>query len=90
MELVWRAIDAQTVELTTAAELERQADVEVFPVATDNAAALIAKLQKELGVERFAPGIAALRYDTAGRALVVRLPQPQVRKLQGILAKAAP
>ncbi len=90
MEIAWRVIDASTVQLTTPAALLAQPDVEVYPVVTGESAALLARLQKELGSDLFAPGSpGALRYDSKGQALVARLPQPAQKKLIELLAKMA-
>lgn len=88
MEIAWRVIDASTVQLTTRAGLLAQPDVEVYPVATGESAALLARLQKDLGSDLFAPGgPGALRYDSKGQALIARLPQPAQKKLIELLAK---
>lgn len=90
MEIAWRVIDASTVQLTTPAALLAQPDVEVYPVVTADRAALLARLQKDLGSDLFAPGGAgALRYDSKGQALIARLPQPSQKKLIELLAKMA-
>lgn len=88
MEIAWRVVDGNTVQLTSREGLAALPDVEVYPVAVDDGAALIALLQKELGSALFAPGSpGVLRYDSAGQALVARLPQPAQRKLAQFLAK---
>jgi Zn-finger nucleic acid-binding protein len=88
MEITWRVIDSTTVELTTPAALAVAPDVEVYPVAATDGAELIARLQKDLGMDLFAMGApGALRYDSVGQALIARLPQPAQRKLIAALAK---
>ena len=87
--IAWRVIDANTVQLTSREGLAAAPDVEVYAVTAEDSAALIARLEKELGSALFAPGSpGVLRYDSAGKALIARLPQPAQRKLVQILAKS--
>jgi hypothetical protein len=90
MEVAWRVVDGQTVQLTTPAALIANADVEVYPIAAGDSAALLDRLQNELGSELFAQGGGgALRYDSVGQTLIARLPQASQRQLMELLAKAA-
>lgn len=88
MEIAWRVIDSQTVELTTPSALVANPDVEVYPVAVADGDSLVADLKAKLGAEHFAPGsTAALVYDARSQALIARLPQPAQRKLVELLAQ---
>lgn len=87
MEITWRVIDSQTVELTTPSALAAHPDVEVHPVAVADSTALIAKIKAQLGAALFAPGsTAALVYEPRSKAILARLPQPAQRQLIEILA----
>jgi hypothetical protein len=88
MEIAWRVVDSQTVELTTPSALAANPDVEVYPLAVADGDALLADLKAKLGAEHFAPGsTAALVYDPRSQALIARLPQPAQRKLVELLAQ---
>lgn len=88
MEIAWRVIDSGTVELTSREALLTTPDLEVYPLAADDGAALIGLVQKQLGAQLFGPGApGVLRYDAASQALLARLPQPAQRKLIELVAK---
>jgi hypothetical protein len=81
MEITWRVLDARTLQLTTVAALAASPDIEVYPIAAADSAALLARWEQQLG----ASGV--LRYDAASGCLIARLPQPAQRKLIAALAK---
>jgi DNA-directed RNA polymerase subunit RPC12/RpoP len=93
MDLDWRAIDADTLELTSTDALAAKPDIEFYEVkdlAADEAAgqSLIAQLQSDLGSTLFAAagGPYSLRYDAKGRCLLATLPQAKQRELAEKLA----
>mgnify|MGYP002623671151 CR=1 FL=1 len=98
MDLTWRALDENTLQVTSVQALTSQAELEVYPVGKVLAAEgipalrLIDGLQKELGPGLFvaAGGPYEIRFDAPSKSLLVRLPQAQQRVIEGILeARAA-
>lgn len=93
MDLTWRALDENTLQVTSVQALTSQAELEVYPVGKILAAEgvpalrLIDGLQKELGPGLFvaAGGPYEMRFDSPSKTLLVRLPQAQQRVIEGIL-----
>lgn len=94
MDLTWRIVDGQTIQVVSPQRLVTQGELEVYPVGplTEHdlqGQALLAHLQTALGEETFAEagGIGVLRYDPAGRCLLAWLPQPKQRQLEEALER---
>jgi hypothetical protein len=88
MDLDWRAIDADTLELTTTEALAARPDLEFYEVkdlAADEAAgqSLVSQFQSDLGSTLFANagGPYHLHYDPQSRCLIATLPQAKQREL---------
>jgi DNA-directed RNA polymerase subunit RPC12/RpoP len=92
MDLAWRAVDEQTLQVTSAAVLEKTPELEIHPagdLAADAAAgdALLARLRGALAIaEEEASGF-ALRFDPASRSILASLPQPRQRDVERLLAE---
>jgi hypothetical protein len=95
MDLAWRAIDEDTVQITSQTALESRPELEFYSVAPQIDAGadpekLVADLKTKLGDDRFAAaGLGAIEFDTPSKCLVVRLPQAFQRKLAEELTTAA-
>jgi hypothetical protein len=91
LELAWRVVDEETLEITSRSALAERVEFELYPLdkATTEAAAetMIQKLRHELGDEQFteAGGKGQLRFDPAAKCLLAMLPQPLQRKLAVLL-----
>ncbi len=93
LQLGYRVVDSRTLQITSAAELERHPEVEIYPLKgdTDEHLAQIAEdLKVHLGPAQFsdAGGRGEIVFDPVSRALLVRLPQPQQRKVAEWLTTA--
>jgi hypothetical protein len=96
MDLAWRVVDGQTIQVLTPARLADRVELEIYPLgggAADAAAAerLLATLRESLGPASFrdSGGGGELRLDLSGRWLLAALPQPKQRELELLLAAAA-
>jgi hypothetical protein len=93
MNLAWRAIDGQTLEVTSLADYRSLPMLEFFPLrdaglADATPADLIARIQTALGADLFAGErpLGALRIDPKSGYLLASLPQPQQLQLEKLLA----
>lgn len=89
MDLAWRIVDGQTLQVVSPQRLATQGELEVYPVGplADNdpqGQQLLARVQATLGEETFAEG-GVVRYDQLGRCLLAWLPQPKQRQLEETL-----
>lgn len=89
LELAWRVVDAQTLQVVSPQRLATQGELEVYPVGPlvsddPQGQQLVARIQAALGEETFAEalGVGAIRYDPLGRCLLAWLPQPKQRQLE--------
>lgn len=92
MELDYRIVNETTVQITTPAVLEVLNEVEIYPLVTRSGSAPdVARIWDALpaGWFREVGGTGTLRYDAESHSLLVSLPQPRQRALQGILAEMA-
>lgn len=96
MDLAWRVVDGQTLQVVSPQRLATQGELELYPVGPlvtedPQGQQLLARLQSALGEETFVEGGGAgvLRYDPAGRCLLVWLPQPDQRRLEALLKQWA-
>ena len=90
MDLTWRAVDEQTVQVSTAAALDQALELELYPartLAADAAAgnALAARLSSALSLEANSAG--ALRFDPVSGCILASLPQPKQQQLEKLLAE---
>jgi DNA-directed RNA polymerase subunit RPC12/RpoP len=94
LDLTWRIIDGQTLQVVTPARLAEQGELELYKVdslAGDEAAAeaLVGKIRPALGEARFrdAGGNGEIRYEPESKCLFAWLPQPKQRELEALLSK---
>lgn len=92
MELAWRAVDEQTLQVTSAAALAQSPELEIYPagdLAADAAAgdALLARLQSTLAVPEEEAAAHALRFDPVSRCVLAFVPQPQQRQIERLLTE---
>jgi DNA-directed RNA polymerase subunit RPC12/RpoP len=92
LDLTWRIIDAQTLQVVTPARLVEQGELEVYKIgdlALDPASgeALLAKIRAALGEGIFEGGSSEIRYEEDGKCLLAWLSQPKQRELEALLAK---
>lgn len=91
MDLAYRAIDENTLEITSLKSLTTRPEVEFYPVAGHVAGGatpetLIDDIKRQLGAGLFAEkGQYAIRYDAPAKCLLVRLPQAQQRAVEELL-----
>jgi hypothetical protein len=94
LDLTWRIIDGQTIQVVTLARLADQGELEFYKIddllqggkAADE---LIAQARAALGDATFVTGGGSgeLRFDEGGKCLLAWLPQPKQRELEALLAK---
>lgn len=91
LDLAYRVVDAETLEVTTQEALRRRAELELYRVddllAEDaDAAKLMERIRTTLGADLFSPqGSGALQFDPASRCLLVRLSQPRQLEVHELL-----
>lgn len=96
LDLAYRAIDENTIQITSRAALESRPELEFYPVAAqiDGGAdpeKLVTGLKTKLGDELFAAadGTSEIEFDAASKCLIARVPQAFQRKLAAELSPAA-
>jgi DNA-directed RNA polymerase subunit RPC12/RpoP len=92
MDLAWRAVDEQTLQVTSAAALEKTPELEIHPagdLASDAAAgeALLARLRGALAIPEEESAEFAIRFDPVSRSILASLPQPRQRDVERLLAE---
>jgi DNA-directed RNA polymerase subunit RPC12/RpoP len=94
MDLAWRVVDGQILQVVTPARLAERAELELYRVQDLSAAdstgeALIARLHEALGpaIFRDGGGNGELRFDPEGKCLLASLPQPKQRELEALLGR---
>jgi hypothetical protein len=92
MQLAWRVVDANTIQILSPAALAAHAELEFYraeSLAADEAggAALVSKIRSALGAQHFrdAGGQGEIHFDVPSKCLLVSLPQPQQRQLAALL-----
>jgi hypothetical protein len=91
MDLAWRVVDGETLQVTTPAVLASRPELEVYPLgellAGQKPEELLERIRAGLGPHHFrtAGGIGELQYDAGGQCLVAALPQPQHDALVALL-----
>jgi len=92
MGLTFRAVDETTLQITTPYALAAQQEVEFYPVGdlltgSVDDAALVERIRTKLGAALFPPGgEGVIHFDAPSKCLIVRLSQPQQRKVEQFLA----
>jgi hypothetical protein len=94
MDLAWRAVDEQTVQVTTLTALDQILELEVYPVGklAANAAegeALLARLQNAVASPGTDEAEGAMRFDSISGCIIASLPQPKQRVVEKLLAEWA-
>ena len=92
MDLAWRAVDEQTLQVTSTAAFEKTPELEIHPaidLATDAAAgeALLARLRGALAIPDGESAGFAIRLDPVSRSILASLPQPRQRDVERLLAE---
>jgi hypothetical protein len=94
MDLAWRVVDGQTLQVLRPETLASRCELELYKVAdllkNDPAGeSLVALVRQALGEDAFqdAGGPGELRCDAAGGCLIASLPQPQQQQLEALLAR---
>jgi hypothetical protein len=94
LDLTWRVIDGQTVQVITPARLSEQGELEFYKVEDlltggQNSDDIIAKIRSALGDAAFTSGggTGEIRFDDGSKCLLAWLPQPKQRELESLLAK---
>jgi hypothetical protein len=94
LDLTWRSIDGQTLQVVTSARLAEQCELEFYKVdglVRDDATAeaLLRNVRQALGegVFRDGGGNGEVRYEQESKSLLAWLPQPEQREVEGLIAK---
>ncbi len=94
LDLTWRVIDGQTVQVVTPTRLVDLGELEFYKVEDlvtggRSSEELIAKIRVALGESNFSAsgGSGEIRFDEGGKCLLAWLPQPKQRELESLLAK---
>jgi hypothetical protein len=93
LDLAWRVIDGQTIQVVTPARLAAQGEFELYPVDDllkgGDGEALVVRAKTALGEGNFreAGGGGEIRYDAGSQCLLAWLPQGEQRELEGLLEK---
>ncbi len=92
MELAWRVVDGQTIQVVSPVTLDSRCEIELFSVSDllkDDATGqqLVANIRETLGEHLFRDqgGPCELRFDAASQCLVALLPQPKQQDLEVFL-----
>ena len=92
MDLSWRIVDGQTLQVVTPARLADRSEIEIYPVgdlvANDSAGeTLLARINGSIAAAIPDGGSLSVRYDEAGQCLIAALSQPQQQQLEVMLLK---
>jgi hypothetical protein len=94
LDLTWRIIDGQTLQVVTPAMLAERGELEFYKAddlisGSMSGEALLAKVRAALGEAAFASGggNGEIRYEGEGKCLLAWLPQPKQRELEALLEK---
>lgn len=83
MQLGYRVVDGQVIQIASLAFLTTRGEVEVYRLTTDAAKkvdAIVPGLKQELGESAVSAAGGAFAFEPASRCLVMRLPQPLQRQ----------
>ncbi|MEX2027007.1 MAG: hypothetical protein WEH44_06895, partial [Pirellulaceae bacterium] len=94
MDLTWRAVDDESVQVTTLSAAAQSLELEVYPagkLAADAAAgeALLARLRSALPATGSEEAAGVLRFDPVSGCILASLPQQQQRMVEKLLAEWA-
>jgi DNA-directed RNA polymerase subunit RPC12/RpoP len=94
MDLAYRIVDHQTLQIVTPLALASRTDLELYKVddltdADPSGASLVAQVRAALGEGQFRDngGNCEIRFDEPSRSLIASLPQPQQQALESLLTK---
>jgi hypothetical protein len=93
LDLTWRVIDHQTLQVVTPGRLAEQCEIELYKVGDlaggdASAEALIVQIRTALGETTFSSdGGGEIRYEPDSRCLLAWLPQPKQRELEALIGK---
>jgi len=94
LDLTWRIIDGQTIQVVTPERLAEQGEFELYKVgeliSKDlSGEALVAKVRTALGDAAFRDGGGSgeVRFESDSGCLLAWLPQPKQRELEALLSK---
>lgn len=92
MDLTWRIVDGQTLQVMTPAGLAARNEIELYPVgdlvASDpTGETLLARISGSIPAAIPDGGPLAVRYDEAGQCLIAAVPQPQQQQLEVMLLR---
>jgi DNA-directed RNA polymerase subunit RPC12/RpoP len=92
LDLTWRVIDGQTLQVVTPVRLASQGELEFYKVddlatASTSGEALVARIRAALGDDALAEGAGEVRYSAEGKCLLAWLPQLKQRELESLLTK---
>jgi hypothetical protein len=96
MDLSWRAVSADILQITTPEALAAEGELEFYPVAglleKETPDEFVARLERLLGGEYFRSGggYGSLQFDAKSKYLLAVLPQPQQVDLTAILKTPPP
>ncbi|MCI0359493.1 MAG: hypothetical protein L0211_13535, partial [Planctomycetaceae bacterium] len=92
MDLAWRVVDGQTIQVVSPLTLSSRCELELFPVGDltkgdPSGEKLITDIRESLGQSLFRDqgGPCELRFDVASQCLVASLPQPKQQDLEVFL-----
>lgn len=92
MDLTWRAVSADVLQITTQEAIAEQPEIEFHSVAglleKESPEALIERLEAALGPDHFrdSGGLGVIQFDAPSKCLIALLPQPQQQQLSELLA----
>jgi hypothetical protein len=95
MDLAWRVVDVQTIQVITPQTLAARTEIELYAVGDltkedPSGQKLVSEIRETLGEPLFLDqgGRCEIRFDVAGQCLVASLPQPKQQDLEAFLMLA--
>jgi len=91
LDLTWRVIDAQTLEVITPSRLAEHCELELYKVedlvvSDPTGESLLAKVRAATGAGDGGESAAGqIRFDLDGKCLIAWLPQPKQRQVESLL-----
>ena len=92
MDLTWRIVDGQTLQVVTPAGLAARNEIELYPVGDlvtndPTGEGLLARISGSIPAAIPDGGPLTVRYDEVGQCLIAALPQPQQQQLEVLLLR---
>jgi hypothetical protein len=94
LDLTWRVMDGQTLEVVTPARLAERSELEIYSISAlvagdPSGEKTLARIRGALGEGTFREGGGSgeVRYDLEGKCVLATLPQLKQRELEGLLGK---